>query len=157
MGRLALLFIVLPATELALLIEIGRRIGTLETFALIVVTGVVGAALARTQGLRVLSHVQAEVALGRMPAESLLDGLMILVAAALLVTPGVLTDVFGFLCLAPAFRRVVKRAVVKRFEETIRAGNVEFHASGTGPGAGPGWPPQAPRREIDVTPPRPPE
>ena len=108
MGRLLLLFIVLPAVELVLLIEIGRRLGSVETVALIVLTGIVGAALARSQGLQVLSRIQAEMAGGRLPADPLVDGLILLVAAALLVTPGVLTDAFGLLCLAPGFRRLLK-------------------------------------------------
>ena len=125
MGRLLLLFIALPAVELALLIEIGRRIGTLETIGLIVVTGVVGAAMARSQGLRVLSRVREEMSTGQMPADSLLDGVMILVASALLVTPGVLTDVFGFLCLVPGFRGLLKRSIVRRIRSAIEAGRVQ--------------------------------
>ncbi|MCZ6569932.1 MAG: FxsA family protein, partial [Deltaproteobacteria bacterium] len=99
MGRLLLLFIVLPAVELGLLIEISQRIGTLETLALIVVTGIVGASMARSQGLSLLSRVREQISAGEMPTDSLLDGLMILIASALLVTPGVFTDAFGFLCL----------------------------------------------------------
>ena len=113
MGRLLLLFIVLPAVELGLLIELGRRIGTLETLALIVVTGIVGASMARSQGLSLLSRVRKQIAAGEMPADSLLDGLMILIASALLVTPGVFTDAFGFLCteqIACAQRRDSERA-----------------------------------------------
>jgi UPF0716 protein FxsA len=156
MGRLLLLFIVLPAVELALLIEIGRRIGTLETLALIVVTGAVGAAMARNQGLRVLSQVREEVAAGTMPASSLVDGVLILIAAALLVTPGILTDAFGFLCLVPGFRTLVKREVVRRFERAVQEGRVHvnirqevrFHDSpeiGRDPRTG--------RPTINVTPP----
>ena len=92
MGRLLLLFIVVPAVELALLIEIGQRVGTLATLALIVASGVLGAALARTQGLQVLANVRTRINAGELPADSLLDGLLILIASALLVTPGVLTD-----------------------------------------------------------------
>ena len=126
MGWLLLLFVVLPAVELALLIEIGSRIGTLETIGLIVITGVVGASLARSQGLRVLRRVQGEIAAGEMPADSLIDGVMILIAAALLVTPGVLTDAFGFLCLAPGFRALVKRELVQRIERAVEEGRVHM-------------------------------
>ena len=140
MSVLLLLFIVLPAVELTLLIELGRRIGTLETFAVIVLTGVLGASLARSQGLRVLAKVRAQLAVGEMPAESLLDGLMILIASALLVTPGVLTDAVGFLCLTPAFRGVVRREIVRRFKDAIERGRVEvgvgFERSARGFAAG---------------------
>jgi UPF0716 protein FxsA len=153
MGRLLLLFIVLPAVELALLIEIGQRIGTFETLALIVVTGIVGAAMARSQGLRVLSEVQTRVARGEMPADSLVDGLMILIASALLVTPGVLTDAVGFLCLVPAFRRLVKREVVRRFEKAVREQRVQVHFHQQ-TDFGPRRPePGGPGPIIDVTPP----
>lgn len=122
MTRLLLLFIAVPLVELALLIEVGRRIGTLATIALIVVTGIAGAALARHQGLRVLGHVRSELAAGRLPADSLIDGIIILVAAALLVTPGVLTDTIGFLCLVPALRRRLKAALWRRLEAGVREG-----------------------------------
>jgi UPF0716 protein FxsA len=153
MGRLLLLFIVLPAIELALLIEIGQRIGTLETLALIVVTGIVGASMARSQGLRVIARVQEQLARGEMPADSLVDGLLILIASALLVTPGVLTDAFGFLCLTPGFRTVVKREVVRRFERAVleRRIYVESASSSSGHPGSAGTYREPPR---DVTPPR---
>ncbi|MCP4036375.1 MAG: FxsA family protein [bacterium] len=156
MGKLLLLFVGLPALELWLLIEIGRRIGSLETIALIVVTGIVGASLARNQGLRVLNEVQQRVAAGEMPADSLVDGIMILVASALLVTPGILTDVFGFLCLVPGFRSRVKAEVIRRFERAVAENrvHVEYHDTrgSSFSGAGPffGEPP-APMK--DITPP----
>jgi UPF0716 protein FxsA len=132
MGRLLLLFVVVPALELALLIEIGSRIGTLETLGIIVITGIVGASMARSEGLRVISRLQEQVAKGEMPADSMLDGLMILVASALLVTPGVLTDAFGFLCLLPAFRKVVKREVSRRFQKAVEENRIQFNLAGHG-------------------------
>ena len=139
MGRLLLLFVVLPAVELALLIEIGSRFGTLHTLALIVVTGVVGASLARGQGLGVLRRIQSDVEQGQLPAHSLVDGVMILVAAALLVTPGILTDAFGFLCLVPAFRRVVRGLLWKRLERAVRENrlHMDVHFDPGMPGPGP--------------------
>jgi UPF0716 protein FxsA len=124
MGRLLLLFVLLPAAELALLIEFGSHFGTLHTLTLIVLTGVVGASLARSQGLGVMGEIQQEMAAGRLPANSLVDGVIILVAAALLVTPGILTDAFGFLCLLPAFRNIVKRFLWHRLEKSVRENRV---------------------------------
>jgi UPF0716 protein FxsA len=124
MGRLLLLFILVPAVELALLIEVGKMIGTPGTLGIIVLTGAVGASLARRQGLRVLRDLQAETAAGRLPADSLMDGAIILLAGALLITPGILTDVFGFLCLVPATRALGKRAARRRFERAMREGSV---------------------------------
>lgn len=124
MSRLMLLFILVPALELVLLIEIGSRIGTLSTLALILVTGVVGAQLAGRQGLDVLRRIQRETSEGRLPAVSLIDGAFILIAGALLVTPGILTDVAGLLCLVPAFRRSLGQALRRRFEQAVREGRI---------------------------------
>ena len=121
---LILLFVVLPAVELALLIQVGQRIGTLETLLLIVATGVVGASLAKAQGLRVLQALQAEAQAGRMPTSPLVDGPIILVAGALLVTPGVLTDVFGFLCLIPGTRSLMKTLLRRAFERAVASGRI---------------------------------
>ncbi len=116
---LILLFVGLPAVELALLIELGSRLGTPATIALIILTGMVGASLARWQGLGVIGRMQSELAKGELPAGSLVDGVIILLASALLVTPGVLTDVFGFLCLVPAFRSILKEIAQRRFERMV--------------------------------------
>lgn len=145
--RLFLLFIVLPAAELALLIEIGRHFGTVTTLALIVVTGALGAGMARHQGLRVLAEVQRELAAGRLPAGSMLDGLLILLAAAVLVTPGVITDAFGFLCLTPGFRSLLKREMLRRLQRAVAEQRVHLHVHDGHPHAGTDQSPI-----IDVTP-----
>ncbi len=145
MTRLLFLFVALPAAELALLIELGMRVGTGATLALIVATGIVGASLARRQGLSVLRVVQRETAAGRLPASTLVDGVIILLASALLVTPGVLTDAFGFLCLVPAFRRLVKRKLLRRLERAAREGRVQVHLSGDDP-----WGPREEKEVRDV-------
>lgn len=137
-----LLFIVLPAVELALLIQIGKVIGTLETLLLIVVTGVVGASLARRQGFHVLQQVQAEMQQGRVPADAVGDGMIILIAAALLITPGVITDTIGFLCLIPMTRRAVKAVVWKWLEGRVRAGQAQVYVFTSGE--------QPPRRDRDI-------
>lgn len=142
MGRLIALFVLLPAVELALLVELGTRIGTGATLLIIVVTGIVGASLARRQGLGVLRELQRETAGGRLPAGSLVDGAIILLAGALLVTPGVLTDLFGFACLVPAFRRVAKRAMLRRLERAVAEGRVQLHLHGED-----AW---GPREEYEV-------
>jgi len=147
MGRLLLLFVVVPLVELMLLIEIGSRIGTAATLGLIVVTGVLGASLARWQGLGVLRAMQAESAAGKVPAGQIVDGVMILVAGAVLMTPGVLTDAFGFLCLVPAFRRIVKKQLMRRFESAVRRGSVVVSVDLADAGEAP-----TSRREKDVTP-----
>ena len=126
MPSLLFLFIFVPALELVLLITIGKHIGVLPTLGLIVGTGVVGASLARWQGLSVLRKVQEELAAGQLPRDSIVDGILILVAAALLVTPGVLTDVFGFLCLIPGTRALIKQYFVWRFRRAVQEGRVRM-------------------------------
>ena len=117
--RLLLLFTVVPALELFLLIQLGRQVGFWPTAALVLGTGVIGAWLARREGLKVLRAVSAEMAEGRMPTDHLLDGLLILVAGAVLLTPGLLTDMAGFVLLAPPGRRVIRLLVSKAISKRI--------------------------------------
>jgi UPF0716 protein FxsA len=117
--RLFLLFVVVPAVELVLLVEIGQVIGTLPTLGLIIATGLAGSALARSQGLSVWRKFQARLAEGRMPGDEIVDGLIILVAGALLLTPGVLTDIVGIAGLIPFTRRLIRKPVVELFRRRI--------------------------------------
>ncbi len=121
MLRLLLLFTVVPLTELVLLLMLADYAGWQFTVALVLLTGISGAALARWQGLRCLHRVQQQAVAGQIPADSLMDGVMILVAAVLLVTPGVLTDVVGFALLVPPMRFLIKRAVRRYMEARLRA------------------------------------
>lgn len=124
LAKLLLLFIVVPAIELILLIEIGQLIGTLPTIGLIIFTGVLGAFLAKRQGVQVLARMRTEMQSGRLPADAIFDGVIVLVAAAFLMTPGILTDTVGFLCLVPATRRVIKRVIGSRMERAVRQGQI---------------------------------
>ncbi|MCP3962896.1 MAG: FxsA family protein [bacterium] len=120
--RLLLLFTIVPLVELALLVQIGDQVGLLATIALVVLTGAIGAWLARSQGLRALGRLQDELGQGRMPTEALLDGLMIFIAGAVLLTPGLLTDLFGFFLLVPAGRRTVRGIVSARLRRRFEPG-----------------------------------
>ena len=147
MGRLLLLFLVIPIAELALLIEIGRHIGTLATVALIFVTALLGSYLARQQGLSVLRNMQTEMARGRLPAGSIIDGVLILLAGAVLITPGILTDVFGFLILVPGTRRLLKAFLWKRLEKAVKQGTARVHVH-FDEGSGPYPPPPEPEDPL---------
>jgi UPF0716 protein FxsA len=125
MWKLVLLFILVPVTELALFIEIGSRIGTVATLGLIGLTGVLGAFLARRQGLGAFQRMRDDAALGRLPAEPSVEGVIVLLAGALLLTPGFLTDASGFLLLFPAFRRAVKGLVWRRLLRAVHDGSVQ--------------------------------
>ena len=135
MGRLLLLFIAVPVVELILLIEIGQRVGILATIGLIMGTGIVGASLARWQGMSTLARLRGDLAEGRLPTEPIVDGVLILVAGAVLVTPGVLTDLVGFLCLVPACRRLMKRVLRRWFERAMRESTVDVTVAFDGAGA----------------------
>ena len=126
MGRLLFLFVAVPIVELMLLIEIGQRVGTLTTLGLVIVTGIVGASLARQQGMSTLARVRRDLNEGRLPAESLVDGVLILVAGAVLITPGVLTDLVGLLCLVPACRRRLTRYLKRKLEHAVQTGTINM-------------------------------
>lgn len=112
--RLVLLFTLIPLVELALLFLIAEHAGGLVTLLLVILTGVAGAWLARWQGVRCWRQVHEQMARGQLPAGPLLDGLMILVAAVLLITPGVLTDLLGFALLVPPIRKLIGRGLAAR-------------------------------------------
>ena len=124
LGRLALLFILVPLLELVLLIQLGRVFGLWPTLGLVVVTGVLGAALARAEGLRTLRRFREEVAAGRVPGGPLLDGLAVLVGGAFLLTPGLLTDLTGFALLLPPTRRLIQSRIRRSLERRVASGEL---------------------------------
>lgn len=132
-GRLFLIFTVIPLVELYLLIRVGGLIGAFNTILLIIGTGLLGAYLARLEGLRTVRQIQLNLNQGIMPAEELLDGVIILAAGLMLVTPGILTDVCGFLLLIPHTRFLFKRWLRRRFDRMVASGNVRIYTQG-GPG-----------------------
>ncbi len=119
MLRLLLLFTLVPLTELVLLLWLADKTSWLFTLWLVIFTGVLGAWLARREGLRCWLEIQKRIDRGELPTDSLLEGVMILVAGAVLVTPGVLTDILGFSLLVPPFRRIIRRWLARRI--TARA------------------------------------
>ncbi len=109
------LFLVIPLIEITILIEIGKVVGAVYTFALVIGTAALGAALLRNQGLSTLAKVQNNMNQGNLPATELIEGLMLLIAGALLLTPGFFTDVFGFLVLIPALRHRIAQTFLASF------------------------------------------
>jgi len=106
--KLILLFTIVPFIELTLLIEIGSYIGTLNTIMIVIVTGIIGAFMARIAGLTVFLKIQENLREGIFPRDELFDGVLILISGAFLLTPGLLTDALGFFLLIPFGRLVVK-------------------------------------------------
>ena len=123
MLKLRLLFIIIPLMELALLIKLGSLIGILDTILLIIFTGAAGAILVRTAGIQCLFTVRQQLQSGMFPADELCNGLLILIAGALLITPGLLTDIAGFALLVPPVRAVIKtrlRAYLEKKAATVQ-------------------------------------
>lgn len=137
LGRLVLLFLLTPAVELGLLIQVDRLIGFWPTIGLIIATGLAGSYLARREGLNTWRGLNERLNTGDLPGKELMDGVIILVAGALLVTPGVLTDVFGFLGLLPPTRALIRRVIVRRFQSKMEEGSLQVQFGffgGTPPG-----------------------
>ncbi|MDA1164048.1 MAG: FxsA family protein [Planctomycetota bacterium] len=137
-GRLLLLFILTPLVELWLLMLVSERLGASTTIYLVLVTGFVGASLARRQGMQTWLAIQRETQQGRMPAASLVDAMMIFVAGVLLITPGIMTDVVGFSLLVPPVRAMLRNRFRASFQVQAAA-HVQGFASGF-PGATPEQP-----------------
>ncbi|WP_017443686.1 FxsA family protein [Gayadomonas joobiniege] len=110
--KLFFLFIVLPIAEIAVLLHVGDLIGGWNTFFIVILTALAGAHLVRNQGLATLAEIQKKASQGVLPAESLTEGLMILVAGILLVTPGFITDIFGLLLTLPLTRKPLAKVVM---------------------------------------------
>ena len=125
--RLFLLFTVVPAIELYLIIKVGQSIGAANTIWLIVGTGILGAYYARQQGFRVVSNIQWKMQQGQAPGEDLINGAMLLVGGALLITPGFVTDFLGFSLIFPPTREAIKVAVKRRLERKLREGEIRVH------------------------------
>lgn len=109
------LFITVPVVEIYLFIKIGTQIGAVATIALILFTAILGAFLLRLQGLITLARIRQSMENGELPAISLVEGLILLVAGALLLTPGFFTDTLGFIFLIPRVRRFLALALLTRY------------------------------------------
>lgn len=132
---LPFLLLAVPLTEIAVFVLVGSQIGVLPTIALVVLTAVTGAALLRHQGIATLMRIRTEVDAGRVPGRELVNGVMILAAGILLLTPGFVTDTIGLLLFVPPVRdflwnAVGRRVVVVRPAATGRSGGAR---SGGGP------------------------
>lgn len=124
LGKLVLAFVVVPLVDLYVLLLVAGRIGGLETFALVILTGIVGGALAKSQGAQTVRRLQYRASRGESPSSELADGALILVGAALLVTPGLITDAVGFALLLPFVRPHVRSVLSSYFAKKVRSGDV---------------------------------
>ena len=117
--KLFLAFTIIPFVEIYLLIKIGSYLGAFNTVVIVILTAFLGALLARYQGLQTMLRVKESLERGEMPAEELLDALLILLAGIVLLTPGFLTDLAGIVILIPKTRGMFKRWLRKKFDAWI--------------------------------------
>ncbi|MEZ9406107.1 FxsA family protein [Vibrio sp. 10N.286.48.F5] len=125
---LLLLFIFVPIIEIGLFIQVGGFLGLWPTIALVLITAFVGASLVRSQGIQTLMSVQGRLQQGEMPAQQILEGVMLAVAGVLLLTPGFMTDALGMLVLLPAPRAMIAKKMMEKMVVTNMSGG--FHAGG---------------------------
>ena len=119
MGKLFLLFVALPIIEIAVLVNVGEMIGGWNTIAIVIFTAFAGAYLVRQQGLSTLTQAQQKMQTGQMPGQELAEGLLLVIAGVLLVTPGFVTDGLGFLFCLPMTRPVIAKLLVKNFPVNV--------------------------------------
>jgi len=121
-----LLFVLTPLVELAILIYLGTIIGALYTILIVVATGILGAFMARNQGLATLSRIRSNFERGIMPSNELFHGALILAGGLLLLTPGVITDIVGFAVLVPQTRRLIGRWILSLIRRRIERGEIHY-------------------------------
>ena len=126
MRYLFLFIIVIPTADIALLIFSGKIIGAWPTLLLILLTGVIGAYLTKREGLQTIRKAQEQLRRGQLPGEALLDGICILIGGTLLITPGFITDIAGFLMLFPPTRRVFKFFMIKALRKRMESGRIKI-------------------------------
>ncbi|MCH8241039.1 MAG: FxsA family protein [Planctomycetes bacterium] len=117
--RLLLLLTIVPIVELTILLKLAERFSWGPTIALVLVTGVLGAWLARREGLKAFGRIQEEMARGEAPTGAMMDGFLILVAGVVLVTPGILTDLFGFALLIPPCRGWIRKRLAAAIKKRV--------------------------------------
>ncbi len=119
--KLLLLFILVPLAEFYLFWTLGDKIGLLSTFAIIFITAIIGASLTKSQGDRAIKKLQHATGKGTLPTQEALDGIIIIIAGTVLITPGFLTDAVGFLLLIPTNRTLIAKYLGRKLKNKIRS------------------------------------
>ncbi len=127
--RLILIFTVIPLVELYLVLQVGRYLGSFHTLMIVLVTGIIGGLLARSQGLSVQRQIRVDLQSGIIPTDSLIDGCFILIAGALLITPGMITDIFGFVLMVPFFRGWLKKRLKGVLKRKFESGRFQYYSN----------------------------
>lgn len=124
--KLFLAFTLIPVAEIYLIIKLGGLLGAFNTIAIIIITGFAGAFLARMQGMQTMLRVRQSLEQGIVPAEEMIDALLIFIAGIVLLTPGFITDVSGLLLLFPPSRFHIKRYLRRKLEQWHRDGTIQY-------------------------------
>jgi UPF0716 protein FxsA len=132
---LFVIFVVIPVLELLLLVRLGGAIGLGPTLGLLLGTALIGSALARNQSRRVLEGWRTALSQGRVPEQGIVSGMLVLVGALLLITPGVLTDVLGLLLLVPWTRRPIEALLRAYLQRQLASGQLRIQGAQRGPKA----------------------
>ncbi len=132
-GLLFLLFLLIPLVEIYFLIQVGSVIGAIPTIALVIFTALLGAMLLRVQGLTTLQRTRAALAQGQVPATEMFEGVLLVLAGALLLTPGFVTDTIGFLFLVPALRKAVIHWFLNKSSISVHRPGGPSGPAGSGP------------------------
>lgn len=132
MRLLFAIFIIIPIFEMWLLIEVGGVIGALPTIGFVALTAIIGAALLKQQGLDTLTRAQSRINAGGVPATEILEGMLLAVGGALLLTPGFFTDAVGFCCLIPFLRKRIVSQLLKRGMMTVVSSSAQSYGAAYG-------------------------
>ncbi|MDR5660031.1 FxsA family protein [Serpentinicella sp. ANB-PHB4] len=125
--KLILLFTVVPILELVILLNLGQHIGLWYTIGIVIVTGILGAYLSKKEGRGILQRIKLEIGGGRVPGDELINGLCVIIGGALLLTPGLLTDIAGFTLVLPHTRSLLKETIKNKLKNMIEKGTISFY------------------------------
>ncbi len=134
-GLFVILFLVLPIVEIYIIIQVGQVVGGWNTIGLMILISIVGAWMVRREGLSIIAGVQRQLAAGSLPTKELVDGLLVALAGALMLTPGFLTDGIGLFLLLPPTRAIARTVLIARFRNRVTMGG----AYGAAPGFEAQW------------------
>lgn len=136
---LALLFLVVPIVEIYIIIQVGAAVGGWNAIALMVLVSMIGAWMVRREGLSLIGRIQSQIDAGSLPTKELVDGLLVVMAGALMLTPGFLTDAFGLFCLFPPTRILIRTVLIARFANKVQVAGTSFGPFGPGGAANAGF------------------
>ncbi|WP_425448395.1 FxsA family protein [Dethiothermospora halolimnae] len=124
--KLGLLFTVTPIVELFILFQLAKITSFWQTIAIVIFTGIAGAYLAKSEGKIIITRIKEELNQGRLPGNQLLNGLCVLIGGALLLTPGIITDILGFTLVIPGVREFYKSIIKRKFKKVIDRGDFDI-------------------------------